>query len=234
MISSILDRRWLVTLALGVQSLACASTSPLVHQQCNNADAQLAGVLKPLQELRAKGCDQNDAQCDRLLRELERLAVVCSGHVPTLMANAVIAYDDHQTVKAQQFLDQILGEMPSHPDAAALRARIAVEEGNLPFARRLLEQQIKLAPDHAGLHETYGAALYLSGRLPEARQELTTAAMLGAPAWRIAYHLGLIEEASGRLAEAARYYSEALQGHPGWAQAEARLKAVRAQSSAGR
>ena len=162
-------------------------------------------------------------ECDRLRREIERLAVVCPGHVPTLMANAVIAYDEHRPAKAQQFLDQILAQPRSYPDAAVLRARIAIEEGNLPFARRLLEQQIRLAPDHAGLHETYAATLYLERQLPEARRELTTAGALGAPRWRIAYHLGLVEEASGRLDEARRYYAEALEANPAWAPARSRL-----------
>jgi hypothetical protein len=56
------------------------------------------------------------------------------------------------------------------------------------------------------------------------------AGMLGAPRWRIAYHLGLIEEASGRGDEASRLYAEALQGNPGWAPADSRLKALRART----
>jgi tetratricopeptide (TPR) repeat protein len=233
MMRVILNRRLGAALAGSLMAVACKTTSPLVHQECANADAQLARVLQPLEALRAKGCDAGNGQrgtseCERLRRELERLAVVCPGHAPTLMANAVIAYDEHQPVKSQQLLDLILGQPRSYPDAAVLRARIAIEEGNLPSARRLLEQQIRLAPAHAGLHETYGAALYLGGLLPEARRELTMAGALGAPRWRIAYHLGLVEEASGRFDEARRYYAEALEANPGWAPAESRLKALRA------
>jgi predicted Zn-dependent protease len=144
------------------------------------------------------------------------------------MANAVLAYDDQQPAEAQQLLDLILVQQRSHPDAAVLRARIAVEEGNVPFARRLLEQQIKLVPDHSGLHETFAATLYLDGRMDEARGELTMAGALGAPRWRIAYHLGLIEEAEGRTDEASRFYAEAVQGNPGWVPAESRLRALKA------
>ena len=222
-------------MAVGLMAAACATTtSPLVRQQCNNPDAQLAEVLQPLQALRASGCGRGDildgTECDRLRRELERLAVVCPGHAPTLIANAVLAYDERQPVKSQQFLDRVLGFSRSYPDAAVLRARIAIEEGNLPFARRLIEQQIKLAPDHAGLHETYGAALYLGGQLLEARRELTMAGALGAPRWRIAYHLGLVEEAAGRFEDALRYYSEALEKNPGYGPAQSRLNALRAKS----
>lgn len=235
----ILNRGLCAALAGGFMASACATAAPLRHQECYNADAQLAAVLRPLEALRATGCGAGVAQggsseCNRLRLEIERLVVVCQGHVPTLMANAVMSYDEHQSVKSQQFLDQILALSPSYPDAAVLRARIAIEEGNLPFARRLLDQQIKLAPDHAGLHETYGAALYLGGQLPEARRELTTAGALGAPRWRIAYHLGLVEEASGRLDEARRYYSESLEANPEWAPAASRLKALRVKEDTAR
>jgi tetratricopeptide (TPR) repeat protein len=212
-------------------SCSCAHAPQLLRQQCYNADAQLSSVLAPYEALRADGCGagrdpQRGSECERLRREIERLSLVCQGHAPTLMANAVIAYDDRRPAKAQQFLDQILAQSPSFPDAVVLRARIAVEEGNLPFAHRLLEQQIKLVPDHAGLHETYAGTLYLERLLPQARRELTTAEALGAPRWRIAYHLGLIEEASGQLDAARRYYAEALAANPGWRPAQSRLNGL--------
>jgi tetratricopeptide (TPR) repeat protein len=211
--------------------LAGCASSPLQRQLCYDPDAQLAAVLTPLETLRAANCnaatDRNGPlECARLRLELERLAVICPVHAPTLMANAVFAYDERQPAKAQQFLDRLLSLSRTYPDAVVLRAQIAIEEGNLPFARRLLEQQIKLVPDHAGLYETYGAALYLEGELAGARQVLAQAGTLGAPRWRIAYHLGLVEEAAGRLDESRRYYAEALEGNPGWAPAQSRLKAL--------
>ncbi len=211
MTRTILNRQLGAVLAGSVMAFAFKTTSPLVRQECGNADAQLARVLQPLEALRAKGCDAGDghgaSECERLRRELERLEVICPGHAPTLMANAVIAYDEHQPVKSQQLLDVILAQPRSYPDAAVLRARIAI-----------------------GLHETYGAALYLGGLLPEARRELTLAGALGAPRWRIAYHLGLVEEASGRFEDARRHYAEALEANPGWAPAQSRLNALRAKS----
>ena len=227
------NRRWCAAVVMSLMTSACATTSPLVRQECYNPDAQLAGLLQPLEALRAKGCVAGDAagggsECVRLAREIERLAVVCPQHVPTLMATAVIAYDEQRPADAQQILDQILAQPRSYPDAAVLRAQIAIEEGNVPFALRLLEERIRLAPDHPGLRETHAAALYLDGKLAEARGELALAGALGAPRWRIAYHLGLVEEAAGRRDEASRYYAEALEGNPGWAPAESRLKALRA------
>jgi tetratricopeptide (TPR) repeat protein len=214
---------------------ACATNSPLLRQQCYDPDAQLAEVLRPFEALRAQGCEvsasplrQGTSECDRLKNEIGRLAVVCPAHPPILMANAVIAYDEGRPADSQQLLDLILSQPRAYPDAAVLRARIAIEDGNVPFARRLLDQQIKLVPDHAGMHETLAATMYLEGRFPEAREELTMASALGAPRWRVAYHLGLIEEASGRGDEASRLYAEALQGNPGWPPAESRLRALRA------
>ena len=228
-----LNRRLWVACTVSVVSVACAKPiSPLAHQLCGDPDARLAAVLQPLESLRVSGCTEvTSAECSRLQREVERLVVICPGHVPTLLVNAVLAYDDHRPAESQQYLDEILSQPRTSPDAAALRARIAIEEGNLPFARRLLEQQIKLVPDNSSLRETHAAALYLDGRMPQAVEELTMAAALGAPAWRVAYHRGLIEEAAGRLAEAGRYYAEALQGNPGWAPAESRLKALRARDA---
>src|SRR5216683_2596055 len=102
----IVNRRLCAPFAAALIASACATSSPLVRQECYNADAQLAGVLQPLEALRAKGCDAGVAQrgtseCDRLRREIERLAVICPGHVPTLMANAVIAYDEHRPATSQ-------------------------------------------------------------------------------------------------------------------------------------
>jgi tetratricopeptide (TPR) repeat protein len=231
------SRRLRAALAISLMTGACAAaTPPLLRQQCYDPDAQLAKLLQPLDALRAQNCVAADprrgaSECERLRREIERLAVVCPLHAPTLMATAVIAYDEQRPAQSQQILDQILAQPRSYPEAAVLRARIAIEEGNVPFARRLLEDRIRLAPDHAGLHETYAAALYLDGQLPEVRRELAMAGALGAPRWRIAYHLGLVEEASGRRDEASRYYAEALQANPGWAPAESRLKALRASDS---
>jgi len=116
---------------LSITAVSCATTSPLVRQQCYNPGAQLASVMRPLEDLRGKGCQiekstKGPAECDRLQQELRRLLVVCPGYAPMLMANAVVSYDDHQPQQAQQFLDQILAQPGRYPDAIVLRARIAI------------------------------------------------------------------------------------------------------------
>jgi len=217
--------RLLVAAILPLTMSGCMR-SPLRAQLCVRPDEQLAALLAPLQ---SGECRQTGAfACDRLERELERLVAVCPGHAPTLIVNAVLAYENQQPVRAQQLLDSVLSRPQGQPDAAVLRARIAIEEGNLNYARRLLDTQIRLVPDHAGLHETLAAQLYVEGKMAEAATELQLAGKLGAPRWRIAYHLGLIEESAGRADEALKLYEEVLGANPDWPTAQSRIKALRA------
>lgn len=203
---------------------ACAKARPVVTQICVRPDEQLAALLAPIES----GTCRKDGDCDRFEREIQRLGTVCPTHAPTLIVNAVLAYEQQQPARAQQLLDDVLSRPQGQPDAAVLRARIAMEEGNLTFARRLLDAQLQLRPDHAGLIETSAAELYVEGKMDEAAASLTLAGRLGAPRWRIAYHLGLIQEAAGRTDDALKFYEEALQGHPDWPAAESRVKALRA------
>ncbi len=208
----------------------CAKPGRLNQAGCITPDEILAALVASFEQLRSSGCT---AECDRLRRQIESLAIVCPTHAPTLMANAVIAYDDQRIPVAQQFLDQILTQQGPHADAAALRARIAIDEGNLPFARRMLTEHLVLAPDHAALHETLAAVLFLVHDLTAAEQELTTALALGAPEWRIAYHRGLVAEAAGRIDQAIDYFTQAVAGNPSWTAAQARLNFLRAKKPPG-
>lgn len=224
-----MKRTILIVLAL-VAAGGCAPRSARLGQECASADATLRRVLAELERAKMAGCDERSTRgagsCVMREAEVDRLALMCQAHTPTLLAAAVIANGSGQTARAQQYLDQVLATPGIHPDAAVLRARLAIDEGNLPFARRFLSEQIALSPDHAELRETLGGALYLSKRLDEARMELLTAMALGAPAWRIAYHLGLIEEAGGHPDIAQTYYRDAIDKNPNWAPARGRLNAI--------
>jgi len=224
--------RFIAAVAPLLLAAACASSQLTRRQECHNPDAQLEELVADLDAKSGEGCwnwESHDppSECERLRREIERLSIVCPNHVPTLLTNAVMAHEAGQSAKAQQFLDRIFEYPRSHPDAAALRGQIAIEDGNLPFARRFLEQQIRLAPDSAQLRETYAAALYLGRQFDEARRELMAAEGLGSPRWRVAYHLGLLEEAAGRLDEAQKLYAESVEKNPGWAPAQSRLRSLR-------
>jgi predicted Zn-dependent protease len=223
------DNTRLVRLAIAVlvaMVSGCASRDGVLRtQQCITPDTRLATIIKSLDELQAScGPDANgEPSCDRVRQELQHQALVCPAHEPTLFANALVAYETHRPVDAQQYLDLVLARPGGHPDPAILRARIASEEGNLPYARRMLEQQVQLTPDHAGLHETLGGVLYFARDWAGATRELTTAGTLGSPRWRIAYHLGLVEEAQGHVDNARRLYTESFAANPQWRPAQSRL-----------
>lgn len=205
----------------------CAShTAPLARQQCLNPDGNLARMLHALEAERMNLCASVPSGCDTIPREIERQAVVCPAHTPTMMAAAMIAYEQRQPARAQEWLDALLALTPKDPEAAALRARVAIEQGNLPFALRFLQEQIVMTPSHPGLQEALGAALYLSGRLVDAELALTRAERLGAPHWRVIYDRALLAEARGDASEARRLYREVLDARPNWADADARLKGL--------
>jgi len=222
----------LVIAGLVVWLSGCAKPGGILRtQQCITPDVELAHIVGSIDALQVS-CGPNvsgEPSCDLIRRELGRLALVCPNHEPTLFANAVVAYDVRRPADSQQYLDLILEKPGPHPDAAVLRARIATEEGNLPFARHLLEQQVRLAPDQPGLHETLGGVFYFLRQWNDASRELTAAGSLGSPRWRIAYHLGLVEEAQGHIDNARRLYTEAVQGNAQFSAARSRLAGLPAQ-----
>jgi tetratricopeptide (TPR) repeat protein len=165
---------------------------------------------------------------DFVQHEIEGLSVTYPGHVPTLMACAIVAYDQKQPAKAQQYLDRVLALAPDHPDATILRARIALEDGNSGLARKLLEEEVRFRPDHAGVRETLAGVYFTLGRYDDARASLAVAERLGAPLWRAAFGRGLIEEATGHATLAASFYQKAIDGNPESRSARARLRALQA------
>ncbi len=212
--------------------LACSTPTENPH----DPSVLLRDLLAAWQETRDAGwsCEESAAQsspiidCERISREIARLAVTFPRNPDILLANASIAHAMRRPEEAQVYLDRLLQIQPIRPDAAVLRSRIAVSDGNLRLARRVLEEQIELVPDHAGLREALASVLYLEGETDAARRSLTTAERLGAPPWRVAYNLGLIAESESRLDEATHHYEEALRHAPDFDPARARLKGLKA------
>lgn len=199
-------------------STGCAATGTLLSQAWRDLSeaTQTPG-----------GCDPDNGQrCDLLRIRIERLSIDCPNHPDVLMANALLAFEARNFVRAQQVLDEVFSLSVTYPEAAVLRARIALEQGNTPFALRFLAEQIQKTGDDASLRETYASALYIAGRWDEAVRELTVAQNLGAPAWRVAYCQGLIEEAGGKFEAAKARYQDAVKAKPGWKTAESRLKTL--------
>jgi tetratricopeptide (TPR) repeat protein len=195
-------------------------------------DKRLAELVEMYERGKSGKHDSSDIllDCDRARLELERLSLEFPHHTPTLMVNAVYAYDAREIEKAQRYLDTLFRVQPAHAHAGVLRSRIAIAEGNLPLARRVLETQIRYAPDQAGLHETYSFVLYMSREYEAAGAEITLAERLGAPPWRVAFNRGLIAEESGQEAEARRQYQAALDANPGHQEAKSRLSGMNARA----
>ncbi len=163
---------------------------------------------------------------DVIRHQIQELSLVYPGHVPTLMANAIVCYDSKMPEDAQQYLDRVFKIRPAHPEAAILRARIATEEGNTGFARKLLEEQVHLTPDHAGLREALAGVYFVLDRFDDARVTLDAAGRLGAPDWRVSFNRGLIAEATGNIAQAREFYADALRQNEECAGARSRLRGL--------
>jgi len=213
--------------------LGCAGASgpfgPAPERQ--DAAPQLAALVARWEALEASGrtcqdlprAGQPERDCGRIELELRRLASEFPNEPSVLLANAVVLHDTGTPSRAQAYLDAALAARPTYPEAAVLRSRIASEEGNLPFARRLLRESIELSPDHPELREAAASVAYLRGDLAEARRQLRAAERLGAPAWRVAYHRGLVAEAADDPEAAAAHYRHALGIRPGYERARSRL-----------
>jgi len=199
------------------------------RNSCASAPTQIREAWNQLQDARAGngGCAGEMAgKCEQWRLEIDRLGENCPADQQGLLANAILAYDDRQLGKAQQYLDNLLSLPAPSPEAAVLRARVAIEEGNLPFAIRLLREQIRMNGDHAGLREVYASALFLTADYARADEELKAAEQLGSPVWRVEYGRGLIAEGAKDWVEARRHFEAAAKARPGWALPMARVRAI--------
>ncbi|MCG8588080.1 MAG: tetratricopeptide repeat protein [Proteobacteria bacterium] len=200
----------------------------------NEPGVRLEGILDEWREMRDAGLQCEDSgrhdnpqvDCGRLRDALERVAVEFPRDAQILFVSAVLAYETGAREQAQFYLDTTLDRSPDHARAAELRSRIALEEGNLAFAERLLDRTIELRPDAAGLREARAAVAYAMRDWAAARRALTTAGRLGAPAWRLDYHEGLISEAEGDLERAEAFYREALAARPDWQAPRSRIRGL--------
>jgi tetratricopeptide (TPR) repeat protein len=226
-------RHYFVLFLLAYGATSCASGS-FGHRDPNcNPDERLEGLVAAYDECH-NGHQQTSHDlifdCSSEWLAIERLATEFPHHVPTLMANAVIAYDERDKVKAKRYLDAIFSIENSYPQAAVLRSRVAIDEGNMPMARRVIEMQIAYTPNEPSVREAYSSILYMSRDLEGATREIAVAEKQGAPPWRVAYNRGLIAEAAGRTADAQRQFQAALDANPEFTPARARLTGAKAGS----
>ena len=215
---------------------ACSTLDPQYDDNIADPDARLEMFLGQYEQARRGSLREKIYQAENhvivdvgLVRSrIEEMCFKFPDHVPSYLANAVLSYyDQHDRAKAQSYLDALFRLQPVHPRAGMLRARIAVEEGNLPLARTLLAEQVMLTPNHSGLREQRAMVFSLEGEHEQALQELNLAERFGAPVWRVAYHRGLVREDQGQPDAAAEQYELCLEANPAWVAAHNRLSALR-------
>tara|TARA_R110002167_G_scaffold1445_1_gene7058 strand:- start:19550 stop:20293 length:744 start_codon:yes stop_codon:yes gene_type:complete len=211
-------------------TIACTST-PQNEIYRENPDQRLDKlmVLYELAQSRGEGCHEiwraNNAtvDCQRILNEIEKLYLEFPNHERVLLSNAIINFEMNKSDDAEWFLDQLALFQRANPEAAILRAEIAIRSGNLKFADSLIERQILLQPSDSGLREVKASIAYLNNDFEASRKELSVAGRLGAPSWRLAYHHGLVSESQVQWGQACKFYQAALDQKPDFQAALSRL-----------
>ena len=221
-------------LAVASFAFGCSSNAPPADDApsdpdltINQLEAAYVNALqqRPYQSARVQNGRRLPSRA-LIRKRAENLAFRHPDHAPTRVMSGVLAYEFDDSSRATQHLDHALRIDGSNPEAATLRARIALEEGNTSYALRILDEQVRLRPDHAGLREAQASAHFMANDYDNARASLAAAEQLGAPKWRIAYNRGLIDEEAGDPASAAANYQQALALRPGCAPARERLTAL--------
>lgn len=219
-------------LILGVSMFLSACSTMDGYRESNpQPDDRLDHILALYEVNRedGKGCNEmwhpgnETIDCGRLLNELDRLMAEFPHHERILMANAVFSYKSERKDRAQQVLDQLLNHSGSHPEAAILRAKIALEEGNNTLAGQVLRRQIMLVPDNSDLRSALAAVHYANGEYQKARNVLEVKGLSNNYPWEVSYHFGLLAEGDKDWFGACQYYQASLQQQPGYAPAMARL-----------
>lgn len=214
----------LATLLLASAS-SCVSNGLGYRDHEVDPDVRLAELLDEYEHMKN---DRIVVDQGRARNMIEALSFDYPAHVPTLLANAMISFEEADYVNSQRYLDRLFSVRAIHPEAAVLRSRLSLREGNVPAAEKLLSDHIRHAPDHHALHEAMAEVYFLTARYEEALQSVAVAEDLGAPDWRMSFNRGLIAETRGNLQQAAGHYAEALQCNPEMRDAERRMLGVQA------
>ena len=207
---------------------ACSSTQTVApyepDQQLNNLLAQ--HHISAGSGLECHQQPQQRVDCHALANQLGALTLRYPHHSEINLIAALVYFQTGRTIDSQQLLDKVLSQAKPMPEAAILRSRIALQEGNINLARTLLNRQLQLVPDHPELYASLASTYYLEGRYEQSQSMLQTADRLGAPAWRTSYHLALVHEAQQHWPTACQYYVQTLNRQPAHAKSLSRLLAL--------
>jgi len=175
-------------------------------------------------EIRRPASVTND--CQRLIVEIERIYADFPYHERSMMALAAIYYQIQRRDRAQFLLDQLLDVPGSRPEAAILRARIALEEGNAQLAAQVLLRQVLLAPESGELRSALASVYYAEGDIQRARNVLNSSSVTHEHPWILTYHNGLLAEAEKDWLGACQLYLQSLSLRPAYAPALSRIIAL--------
>ncbi len=209
----------------------CGSLSQQPSEKAEDPNVQVDQALARYEATLASGsaCQtaskgwSDPVDCEGLLREVLQLYAAYPNNERVSLLAALMTYQAGRAEQAGYLLDQLLKGHKPRPEAAILRSRIAMEEGNLNLARTLLLQQIRLNPRHPQLHETLAAVHYLARNHAAAFNALALAERLGAPAWQVAYHRGLVFEQQQQRDAACQQYTLALSANRQFTAPQSRL-----------
>lgn len=210
-----MSSRTFLLLALPFALSACHIVNP---EYVRDPDRELDALLRQLLAER----EPHDGKREQLVGRVYTQAARHPSHVPTLVAAGTLALEDGYSARAEQFFGRVIRLDPAHAEARMLRARIAVDDGNLGLASDLIEEGIAYRPDESRLHEAAAWVFYLSENFELAHEALDRASRLDAPMWRVYFNRGLIEERRGNHQAALMHYRDCLSNRPGYEPAEMR------------
>lgn len=164
--------------------------------------------------------------CARIVVEMERILNDFPTHERTMMTLSILYYQMNRIDRAQYMLDQLLNIPGTKPEAAILRAMIALKDGNVTLAARVLTRQILLAPESEELRSALASVYYSQGETHRARTVLNMSNQTNENQWLLSYHNGLLAETEKDWLAACKLYANALRVQPNFGPARSRIIAL--------
>jgi tetratricopeptide (TPR) repeat protein len=161
--------------------------------------------------------------CMTLLDELEQLMSHAPGNSKVMTITALLQYQLGRTLESQYTLDQVLAIPKPAPEAAILRARLALQHGNFALVKRIISNQIGMLPSYGPLYEILALNYYLQGQYPKALAELDKSRMMSSDTWSTDYHYGLIHQVMENTASACAAFEQVLTVNPDHTASKSRL-----------
>lgn len=226
--------RTLCMLFILISLLACTTAMEGYRDTTTNPDVRLDDLLILLQYQDSIHDQCLDIQrpssavhdCGRLIVEMQRILNDFPYHQRTMMALSVVYYQMNRKDRAQYVLDELLNMPGAKPEAAILRSKIALEEGNVQLAGDVLLRQILLVPENEQLRSALASVYYSQGEIQRARNILNMTNNANDQLWILSYHNGLLAEAEKDWLSACQLYFNALQLNPAYGPARSRVIAL--------